>query len=419
MRAKIIPFLKRLTRSKSGNAIVIAAAGSFALVGGAGLGTDTVQWYLWKRQLQQAVDSGALAGAFNMAQGQDHDSAARTELTRTANTAFDVVRVANPPASGAFAGDAAAVEVIATTGKRLPFSGMFLSAVPSIRARAVATSVLTGEHCVIALAPTGVGVNVAGSANVELGCGVAANSSGSQGVYLEGSSWLNATPISSVGGIQAASSNYPADASLFPFGTPVDDPMASRNLQVPTEPASCMANNLEVPPNQTVTLSPGRYCNGLSLKGTVTMSPGVYIIDGGSFNVSSQATIVGEGVTIVLTGSSASDIGRVYIAGGADVDMRAPTAVEDPYFKNVLFFQDPRGSSHESEIQGGSGLDFEGIIYMPKGNLRFAGNSTQSSECLLLVGSRVTFTGTTSLANNCSTEYDDLNLAARRIQLVE
>lgn len=419
MRERTTPFWKRLAKSGSGNALVIAAAGSFALVGGAGLGTDTVQWYLWKRQLQQAVDSGALAGAFNMAQDQDHDSAARTELARTANTAFDVVRVANPPASGAYAGDSAAVEVIATTGKRLPFSGMFLDAAPSIRVRAVATSVLTGEYCVYALSPSGVGVNVAGSANVELGCGVVANSSGSHGVYLEGSSWLNATPISSVGGIQTASSNYPTDASLFPFGTPVDDPMASRNLQVPTEPASCTANNLEVPPNKTVTLSPGRYCNGLTLKGTITMSPGVYIIDGGSFNVSSQATIVGEGVTIVLTGSSASDVGRVSIAGGAEVDLQAPTAMEDPYFKNVLFFQDPRGSSLESEIQGGADLAFDGIIYMPKGDIRFAGNSNEESECLLLIANRVTFTGVTNIANNCSTEYDDLTLAARRIQLVE
>ena len=38
-------------RDASGNVLVIVAIGTTSLVGAAGIGVDTVQWYLWKRQL--------------------------------------------------------------------------------------------------------------------------------------------------------------------------------------------------------------------------------------------------------------------------------------------------------------------------------------------------------------------------------
>ncbi|MDP9085901.1 MAG: Tad domain-containing protein [Pseudomonadota bacterium] len=34
------------------------------VIGCAGLATDTIQWTLWKRQLQRAADSAAIAGVF-------------------------------------------------------------------------------------------------------------------------------------------------------------------------------------------------------------------------------------------------------------------------------------------------------------------------------------------------------------------
>lgn len=414
----MISLLGRIGRDVRGNVLAMAGAGIFALVGGAGLSTDTVQWFLWKRQLQQAVDSGALAGAHAIAQGAAYDPPATTELNRNANTTVTIERIASPPASGAWSGNTKAVEVIATTSRTLPFSSLFLDFAPTIRARAVASSIPNGEHCVIALAESGVGVNVGGTATVQLGCGVAANSAGSSAIYLEGSSQLTANPLSTVGGIQMGSSNVPAGTDLHPYGMPQDDPMAARNLEVPSTPSTCTASNFEAPPNQNVTLSPGRYCDGMALKGTVTMSPGVYIVDRGSFYVASNAQITGHGVTIVLTGSSSSDIATANIAGGATVDLRAPTAVQDPYWKNVLFFQDPRADSQLSEIAGGSSLDMQGIIYMPGGDVRFAGSSGQHSECLLMVASRVTFTGTTSIENNCPSGYDE-DFTARRIRVVE
>lgn len=415
---RLSSLIRRVGRDTRGNALILAGTGMFALIGGAGLGTDTIQWFLWKRQLQQAVESGALAGTHGLWQNSSQvTTLAKREVSRNANTAVTVEAVNAPPAAGAYTADTSAVEVIATTSAYLPFSGMFLSAAPVVRARAVAAFVKEGEHCVISLASTGVGVNVAGSSNVQLGCGVAANSAGTQAIYMEGSSYLSGSPLSTVGGITAAESNYSSSTQLNPYGPAQVDPVLKRNLSVPTSPSGCTANALEVAPSQTTTLSPGRYCGGMTLKGNVTLQPGVYIVDQGLFNVTSQATLSGEGVTIVLTGSDSSNIAAVQIDGGATLNLKAPTAVQSSTWKNVLFFQDPRGSTKMSYLAGGSTMKMSGIVYMPKGNLSFNGGSEHTSDCLLMVGHRVTFTGSSKVDNVCPSDMDDFS--GRRIRIVE
>ncbi|HEX3677283.1 MAG TPA: pilus assembly protein TadG-related protein, partial [Sphingomicrobium sp.] len=57
-------FLKKLWRDRRGNALIIAGAALPLIVGSAGLASDTIQWALWKRQLQRVADSAAEAGAY-------------------------------------------------------------------------------------------------------------------------------------------------------------------------------------------------------------------------------------------------------------------------------------------------------------------------------------------------------------------
>src|SRR3954447_19306209 len=62
----MISFFRKLWRDKRGNALVIAAAALPLVIGSAGLASDTIQWTLWKRQLQRAADSGAIAGVYSI-----------------------------------------------------------------------------------------------------------------------------------------------------------------------------------------------------------------------------------------------------------------------------------------------------------------------------------------------------------------
>src|SRR5829696_4921629 len=57
--------LRKLWNDDRGNALIIAGAALPLLVGSAGLATDTIHWTLWKRELQRAADSAAIAGVYD------------------------------------------------------------------------------------------------------------------------------------------------------------------------------------------------------------------------------------------------------------------------------------------------------------------------------------------------------------------
>ena len=61
----MISFFKKVWGDKRGNSLAIAAASFPLIIGAAGLATDTIQWTLWKRQLQRAADSAAIAGVYD------------------------------------------------------------------------------------------------------------------------------------------------------------------------------------------------------------------------------------------------------------------------------------------------------------------------------------------------------------------
>lgn len=405
-------------RDASGNVLVIVAIGTTSLVGAAGIGVDTVQWYLWKRQLQQAADSGAMAGALSLYGGASFDQPARDEVGRNYDGTFAITALRNPPMTGGYTGDTGAIEIIATTSQRLPFSSLFVSTPPVIQVRSVASTVASGKYCVISLATSGTGVEVQGSAEVDLGCGTSANSPGGIAVDLSGSSKLKSNPISAVGGIDYAPGNIVAGTTMLPYGLPVRDPLAGRGLTVPASPTTCTTQSGRVQPNETVTLSPGRFCDGMDLKGDVTLSAGVYIMDGDSLTINSGAKVRGEGVTFILTGSNASDIATVSINGGADVEISAPTQEQDTTWSGILFYQDPLGPATHT-INGGANLKFDGIVYMPNGDLSFSGGGTTKADCLLLISKVVRFTGDAGLGNDCGDNVKDVVPPARIVRVVE
>ena len=419
MRKMLARWAKALRSDKRGNVLIIAAIGAASTVGAAGVGVDTVQWYLAKRQLQQAADSGALAGALNHYRGEGFTTAATNEVDRNFTDGFDIVRIVNPPQEGDWAGRNSAVEVIATTTKPLPFSSIFFDNPLPIRVRSVAAIVSVGEPCVISTATDGTGIEVFGSALADIDCPVSSNSPDGVSIDIGGSSYLDTSLIMSVGGIDYGNSNIANNTGIVPYGLEVEDPLADRGYAPPSSPSGCTANNFNVSPSTTTTIGPGRYCNGMDIKGRVTMSPGVYIIDRGSFKINSQARVRGQGVTIILTGNTPSNVATLQINAGADLDLRAPTADEDAFWAGILFYQDEMGEGTQHTINGGANIDMEGIIYMPTADLTYNGASTQSAQCLLMITERVRFGGTNRIENNCNDEIDNVDTSARVIRVVE
>jgi Flp pilus assembly protein TadG len=408
--------IRKLLRSTSGNVFIMAAILMPVILGSAGLAVDSIQWVLWKRQLQRAADSAALAGAYATAQAKDAVATATADLTRTRELVLTTpATIENPPSSGSYSGNNKAVRVTLVYSRLLPFTGMFVAVAPTISAKSTAAAVTQGDYCVLALDPSNTtGVTMQGSATVNLGCGIAANSSASSAITAGGSSSVIATPISAVGGVPASSS-YQGATTLLPYSMPQDDPYAS----LPTPSVSGCSNQAKVQPQDVTTLNPGCY-RGMDLKGTVTFNEGVYYIDGNSFSVGSQAVVTGSNVTIILTSnnaaSNASSIATLDINGGATVNLSAQTSGT---YAGILFYQDRRAAdSGTNTVNGNSTSSYRGAIYFPGQAVGFTGNTGMTTNCLQLVAKRVTFSGNSTINNNCPAGVGAHSFIGTRVRLV-
>src|SRR5688572_18669287 len=175
---RMIAFVKKLWSDRRGNALVITAAMLPLVLGSAGLASDTIQWALWKRQLQRAADSAAVAGVYSIAANEGSnagvDAAVTRDLQVNSHVGITTTKdVDSSPTVGAFTADPNAVRVSLSIQKELSFSSFFLSTPPTITAAATATIVPSGQYCVVSLEDTAVtGINATGSTNLNLGCGI-------------------------------------------------------------------------------------------------------------------------------------------------------------------------------------------------------------------------------------------------------
>jgi hypothetical protein len=403
---------------RRGAILAVTAVAMPVLVGFAGLGVEVGIWYVDKRDLQTAADASALSGAFERVRGNPTGLQAAAELEATRNGftqgSPNTIAVNNPPTSGPRAGQANAVEAILTRPHALLFASLFLANDVQIGARAVAAVEVTGEACVLALDPTAnAAVNNQGSSTVDMtGCVMASNSNSSSAIQVTGSTSVLAYSLWSVGqndiaGSAAMSLTKPATTNAWAL----EDPYANLTIQ----PFSgCNYTDLQFASGAVATINPGVYCGGIdmSAKATVTLTPGTYILDkstmkksdlkiGGQTIVRCSCPNPEDGVTIILTSSgSTSLIGTVDIAGGADVQLRAPSSPTDPY-QGVLFYQDrraPLGAANANKLNGGSTMNLAGGLYFPKQGVEFSGNNGTTS-CSQIVARTVTFTGNSYISN--------------------
>ena len=420
----MIAFFKSLWRDRRGNALVIGAAALPLVLGSAGLAADTIQWALWKRQLQRAADSAAMAGVYSIVQMEGAKDGVQDAVTRdleiNSHVGITTTKdVTSSPSVGAYTSDPYAVRVALSVQKSLSFSSLFLSAAPTISVSATATVVPSGKYCVVSLEDTPTtGINATGSTYLNLGCGMITNSTSMNAAVATGSSTVIASPIAAVGGIPA-SNNWGTGTTLQPFTIAQEDPFDDVNP--PPMSSACNANK-NIANNQSETIAGGCF-RSLSIAGTAILS-GEIILDGGGFTVGTQANVTCNGCTIILTNSNPSPtatIGNFEIVGSPTMNWTAPTS--GPY-KGLLVYQDRRavdGTSNnlQNKLRGSSSSYFEGAFYFPKQELEFTGESGMNTNCLQLVGRRIKFSGNSSINNVCPTGSGAMSFEGKRVRLVE
>lgn len=414
--------IRQVLGDRSANAVVVTSFSILAMVGGAGLATDTIQWTLWKRQLQRMSDSAALAGAFAVARGNSASSAAQSEINRyNIITLNGSPTIESPPSTGPWNGNGKAVRVVLNSSRALPFSSIFTTAAPNIQATATAAAVGFGTYCAVATKKnTGIGVTFQGSATVNLNCGVISNSQGTQSVYAGGSSSIVASPISGVGQVPA-STNYAAGTVINSYSMAQPDPYET--IGMPTG-YSC-SGELSVQSNQTRNIqnnSGGVQCyRGMDIKGTANFDPGIYVIDGstgGSLNINAQAKVTCTGCVFILTTTSSdkTTVATAKMNGGATWQVTAP---ESGTYSGIMLYQDRSAVLGPTNyVTGDNSSKMQGAIYFPNQDVQFTGSSTMDTKCVQIVAYTITFTGNNYIQNECPTNSASKAIAGIQIRLV-
>lgn len=410
--------LKRLWRDRRGNALIIAGAALPVVVGGAGLATDTIQWAMWKRELQRAADSAAFAGVYAKAQDNDGvtaEQAVNNDLTKNNTTGIALLsgypQITYPTGSGFT--DAVRVEL--RIRKALGFSSLFISTAPTITTSATAALVDEGEYCVVGLAPQGSAIIIGGSANVDMGCGAISNSwdaTDSVGVNGNAHNFI-AEPVAAAGGISSTVNGSP---NVLSYQIPMTDPFAGISTEIPSG-ETCTNYNHASKTNPDGSKVPGCYNSFNPASGgpntTVTLSPGTYYLNNTDLSLSGQTRLVGEGVTIILTGT---DPGSVSMAGNSSLDLTAPTS--GPY-ANMVLIQAPNADvGNNNVINGDNNTLLDGAVYFPSGDLTLTGSSTQAFQCAMMVGYTVEFTGSATVQNDTSVCDADMTVTHKRVRLI-
>ncbi len=426
---------RKLWNDERGNALIIFGASLPMIMGAVGLASDTIQWALWKRELQRAADSAAIAGVYAKVQGASYSAAVTTDLARNNDIAGITVNTSatSAPSAGAYTSDSNAVRVSLSAQQQLSFSSMFMSSSPTITATATATIVPSGDYCVVSLVNTATtGISVGGTTDVDLGCGMITNSTSMDAAVAFGNSEVDASPIAAVGGIDAGD-NWADDTVLLPFTMAQADPFANVN---PPTPSGCqkfsdydIGNNNK--PGGVVDLSSqtGTVCiketggspASLDIKGDVRLGSATYVLDATSLKMSATGSKLScTGCTIILTSSTASttpgSIGGVDLSGGT-VNLVSP---ESGPYKGISIYQDRRASTGVTNtINGNSSSSFEGAFYFPKQELKFVGTSGVVFKCVQMVSWTVVFSGTSEITNDCSGPGGGTSFAGQSVRLVE
>jgi len=392
----------------SGASAVILAISLSAVIGLAGLGAEASGWWVTKRNMQGAADAAAYSAAIAKASGAtptSYTNAARS-IAGTFNfnngTGGVSVAVNSPPTSGSHTTTSDAVEVVISQPQTALVSALFLDTGPTIATRSVALASVSGSGCVLAL-DRGSVTDVTESGNTTLNlnnCSLYINSPNAAALSMSGGATTNASAAYISGSYSTSGGAHLNTTNGINTGVnPINDPYA--NVPMPSYSGYDQTNYSPSGGSQTLNATgttPYVFRNGLSLTGSasLTLGPGIYIVEGGVFTMSGSTMLNGTGVTIVLTSSATMSIN-----GGATVNLVAPTSGPTA---GIAIYQDRNApTSGTDSITGGASQNITGAIYFPSQAVNYSGGgSVGGASCTQIVAYKITFTGNSNFNSNCN-----------------
>lgn len=389
-----------LARDERGAIAVMTALSVSVLLGFVSLAVEATSWEMTRIGMQTAADQAALAASFvsgvtNFTKEAKSVAAANGFTDGTAST---TVTVNQPPTSGNYVTNNAAMEVVVSQQRVRLISSLFLSGTQAISVRAVAAPP-SGVMCIMALDPNGSGsITLSGSSVVQsVGCDVYNDSTSATDTTLGGSSSLTTRNLVLAGNYsQSGSSTLNVSGTSQTNVTSTPDPYSNRVI-----PSYSGCNQTNFNGSGVINASAGTpyvFCGGLAVNGALTLGPGVYIIDGGNVSVASLSTLTATGATIILTSSTGTSYGTVNINGQSTVTVSAPSSGATA---GIAVWVDKRAPLQNQKFTGGTGQILTGALYMPSQSVTYVGGSSLSSPCNQLVAYDIYFNGNAAFQHNC------------------
>ncbi|MBV9734926.1 MAG: hypothetical protein JO209_03375 [Acidisphaera sp.] len=399
--------LRRLLAERRGGTAIISALLAPAMVGFAGLTVDTGLWYRQYERLQLAADAAALGAGRLLTDASattaDYQAAGLAEVNGI--TGGKLVGTLTTPITVSVGSNQQSVTVTLTSTANSYFSSVFSRSPPVMTASATAGSSQSSANplCVLATSKTAqdaIDVDNSGSITAGTGCGIFANSTASNAIYLN-SGTVSATTVGTSGQISESNSGSNSLGGKTSQGAAAQqDPFASKTA--PT-PGSCNnpTNNFTAYGTYNFTQSANIWCGDVTIGGngsTDTFAPGVYYVVNGNLIFNNADITSAAGVTFVLTGTT--EVGGVEWTNYSNTtSISAPTTGATA---GIVFWQtcaDPSNTAANT-FNGGGTLELSGSFYAACGALNASNNAkieAAGSSAMSVVASTIYATGSAAI----------------------
>jgi Flp pilus assembly protein TadG len=430
MRSYLRRKLAELRRCKSGNAVMLTALGLPVLLGATGYGVDTAQYYMYQRELQHAVDQAAIGGAWALVYDEDADYEARalTEYDQNQSSLSEEDgNDAAPDVSLADFGEGTdnSVLVSVTITRDLTFTSLLLNRPATITARAQAAFEEGGSYkaCLITISDENTTTfSVGGSATVIANCGLAALScggaidpatglpNGPPAIVIDGSATVETEQISTCGTADVPPEN---EGDVKEGLGSMTDAYSAIPIPEPDDSTPNRTYECNKGKDKTAAPQPGVY-GSIVAKCKTTFASGIYFIDGGTLDLSTNDPVVGINVMFVLRNGATVKLGGEGGTGNLTLTpMEAAHFLGTSYaddadaLSGMLIIEDKTGVDEpvDHQINGNATVSIEGVVYLPNGNMKINGTSDSVADlCFQISAWTLEVKGNAYLKTLCETD---------------
>ncbi|WP_448581182.1 hypothetical protein [Thermaurantiacus sp.] len=363
--------LRWLSADEQGASAIFTALALSAVLGFVALGLNAAGGLAAKRDLQQAADRGADAGARALRSGVAAAPVARALAKDNLNDTEAMVSVEWPPAAGRCAGDPLAIAVEISRPRTVRLGGLLGADVSVVRARAVGAVIQVAPGCLLALDPAPGSIRESGSGRL----------------LLDGCEAFAAGPLT--------------PAARLPQVNPYSVPAAST--------MACVAGTLTVSGVLVVRngAEPQPRCGG------VRVAPGGRLrVEGIAWRLAGPLHVEAGGRLETWGATLWTGPHPVEFAAGAQVELQPPMAGS---MAGVALLGASTGPPATSRLVAGSGQKLTGAILLPTQTVELAGNA---AACTQVVAGRILVSGITRLGHACA-GVGVKTLMDQRVALVE